>query len=504
MSQGPSGSRPPTGYIDDDRSKRLPPPIPRGPPIQNPTPTESPVALSISSAPQNAAQRPPFQVSTPPDQRSSRPIGVQNLLNPASSGDSGHVRPRPPNGDPSPSTGTIQRTRSPAPALSQPPSSMTTRSPVSVSLPSISQAQLSTFPQTAARAMTPRGSPSIYQPGLGHPSHTQNQPSYISREASNAGQGSYAPEMARIPSMQGDSHPSSIPASRSPPRRGSQDASRYKTLLDRTGNVATGSYPTGPQSDSPSTQYSSYSQVTRTPPGAAPPNVPTGQPQSFFTNPFTASGPVSSMAPMTFDGSAASGATAGSSYQMMTLDTENGPIQVPVDVQAASKVADEKRKRNATASHRFRQRRKEKERETSQSIARLEQQIRELEEEREHYHRERDYFREIAVRNPGQTHALPRPISPRQRRHTSMGGQINYGNLEFEGPESGNRSAGRNTRRRTSNYVPPTGPPPQVTDQPPLPPYDRQHLPKQHSGGVRHLQDPASLRGGPFNPTPRQ
>lgn len=109
------------------------------------------------------------------------------------------------------------------------------------------------------------------------------------------------------------------------------------------------------------------------------------------------------MAQMKFDGPPGS-STGGGSYQMMTLDTENGPIQVPVDVQAASKVADEKRKRNATASHRFRQRRKEKERETSQNIAKLEQQIREMEEEREHYRRERDYFREMATRNPGHAH----------------------------------------------------------------------------------------------------
>ena len=47
--------------------------------------------------------------------------------------------------------------------------------------------------------------------------------------------------------------------------------------------------------------------------------------------------------------------------QLMTLDTQQGPIQVPVDVTAASKVADEKRKRRATVAHRFRQRRVKKE-----------------------------------------------------------------------------------------------------------------------------------------------
>ena len=62
-------------------------------------------------------------------------------------------------------------------------------------------------------------------------------------------------------------------------------------------------------------------------------------------------------------------------YQMMTLDTENGPIQVPVDALAASKVADEKRKRNATASLRFRQRRKQKELESAQTIQKLEHRV---------------------------------------------------------------------------------------------------------------------------------
>ena len=186
---------------------------------------------------------------------------------------------------------------------------------------------------------------------------------------------------------------------------------------------------------------------------------------------------------------------------MMTLDTEQGPIQVPVDVQAASKVADEKRKRNATASHRFRQRRKEKERENSQNIAKLEDQIRQMEEEREHYRRERDYFREVAVRQPGQTHVLPRPLSPRQRRHNPMAGSMGFPNVQFDGAESGSRNGGRNTRRRTSAYVPPTGPPPQSTEPARvMPPYER-----MASNPIDHIQggDQArlSLKSGPFDPS---
>lgn len=104
-----------------------------------------------------------------------------------------------------------------------------------------------------------------------------------------------------------------------------------------------GAVATGPtQGD---TQYSPYSQVIHTPPPAPPSS--TGKPQSFFTAPFKA---------------------------LMTLDTEQGPIQIPFDVYMA-------RKRNATA---------------------LEDQIRQMEGER-------DYFREIAIRLLGQPHIPARP-----------------------------------------------------------------------------------------------
>ncbi len=71
-------------------------------------------------------------------------------------------------------------------------------------------------------------------------------------------------------------------------------------------------------------------------------------------------------------------------YSMMTMDTGSELLHVPVDMQAASKIADEKRKRNAAASHSFRQRRKAKERETTKKFSELEQKIRELEEERDY------------------------------------------------------------------------------------------------------------------------
>ena len=92
------------------------------------------------------------------------------------------------------------------------------------------------------------------------------------------------------------------------------------------------------------------------------------KPQSSLTLFSNAGGPSSTIAQTEFNVPAWSHAVGGSTYQMMTLDTENCPIQVPVDVQAAGKVADEKCKRNALASARFRQRRLEKQRESIQTI----------------------------------------------------------------------------------------------------------------------------------------
>lgn len=179
------------------------------------------------------------------------------------------------------------------------------------------------------------------------------------------------------------------------------------------------------QSASPSTSYSSYSQAGQTPPGQQhglvatqppqvsfripsynPPSHGTGAPQSSVSLGLSMPPSVTAMAP--------------GQQQMLTLDTEHGPIQVPLDVQAASKVADVKRKKNAGASARFRQRRKEKERQASHTIAKLEQQIRDANEERDFYRQERDYFRQIVMAMPGQAPHV-RPLSPARRRSMQTG-----------------------------------------------------------------------------------
>ena len=512
MSQRPATSSP-SSNSPHERSKCLPSLVSRTlPPIHNATaPVVSRIGSPGVSNTQNVSARTtPPPSSTPPDQRSSRPIGVQNLLNPTTSGDATNTQTRrrfsehmdsPPKASP---LAVMPRASTP----SLPASSMTNRSPVNVTLPSITPPLVNAYPQPLGRSMTPHLSPSSYGSGpvtVNNPSGTMDvkqSPFVLPRDHNGTGARGGLPDIVTATSLPGEAY--TLPPGTSPPdRRNSQDSIRYshmQNLLEKKNGVATGAQSAGSQGDSPSTQYSSYSHVSHTPPPTAAPPPSTGQPQSFFTAPFTAPGPASTMAQMGFD--ATSGSTAGgSTYQMMTLDTEQGPIQVPVDVQAASKVADEKRKRNATASHRFRQRRKEKERENSQNIAKLEDQIRQMEEEKEHYRRERDYFREVAVRQPGQSHVLPRPLSPRQRRLGSMSGPVGYPNVQFEGPETGSRNGGRNTRRRTSAYVPPTGPPPQsVEPTRPMPQYER-----LVSNTIDHAQggDQArhSLKSGPFDPS---
>lgn len=157
-----------------------------------------------------------------------------------------------------------------------------------------------------------------------------------------------------------------------------------------------------------------------------------------------------------------------SSIQLMTIKSQQGHnVQIPVDVQAASKGADEKRRRNAGASARFRARRKEKEREASMNISRLEQQLRDALEDADYYRTERDYFKSIVYQQPRPDRHYARPPSPRLRRpslppslatsSTRGGSEDSYGDFDEE-----SREEERNVRRRTSNYQAVPGPAPSL------------------------------------------
>lgn len=243
-------------------------------------------------------------------------------------------------------------------------------------------------------------------------------------------------------------------------------------------------------SESPNTSQSSYSNISQTSPqyryGA--PQVPQSPYQSQQA-------PSSNYPP----GSHASGISEahygiaqGQQYQM-TLDTEHGPMTVPVelDLQQASKVADEKRKRNAGASARFRQRRKEKEKEASVTIASLEKDIKELEELRDFYYTERNFWRDFAARTVGAAQLPPRARSPAPRRQSipmsSEGGSVL--SQEQAQPEV---QPTRAQRRRTGDYQPSFagGQPSASPMLPPQHPPQQQPYPSQGGGPLPPMQNP--------------
>ncbi|KAJ9627595.1 hypothetical protein H2204_009634 [Knufia peltigerae] len=206
----------------------------------------------------------------------------------------------------------------------------------------------------------------------------------------------------------------------------------------------------------------------------------------------------------------------GQTSMNLTLDTDQGPLVLPVelDLQQASRVADEKRKRNAGASARFRARRKEKEKEASQTISGLQEELRDLIEERDFYLSERDHFREIAARHVANPQLLQRPPSPRQRRMavaaagpapTSGASSEPQFSSEDSYREYHERESSISQRRRTGDYQPifvgaqtqsPSQPP--YTGFPPQPPVPLPQLPATTNGAYA---PPRSLPPGPPAPS---
>lgn len=373
----------------------------------------------------------PVSPSTPQKQRHSRPNGVEYLLNPTdedTTGAGGHQHND--DGMGSPWIAPIAATSRPA---TPPPTSMKKRPSGDITLPSITPA-LMNLHHPLSRSTTPR-SPISHEPYLitsSSPTATTNaqQPPVVfpqDQASALTGSGPLLPsEIVMAPSMPCAAHPPPVP----PPR----SSTRVQTQLGRTENPA--SRNSGP----PPAPF----QLTST-----------RKPESHFSTPFTSTGPTSTMPQPAFNIEAFDASTSEiwgqSQCQMMVLETEQGPVQVPIDVQAASKVTDEKRKRNANASHRFRQRRKEKEQETSNKISNLEAQAREITEEKLYYQQERDFLQDIVLRN--RIPLPPRPLSPRRRRHALVGGS------QTSDTETSAQNGGRNTRRRTVTYLPEGLPP---------------------------------------------
>ena len=226
-------------------------------------------------------------------------------------------------------------------------------------------------------------------------------------------------------------------------------------------------------SASPATSLSSYGQQTS-------PAPPYGHGPAHTAPPLFNGGPPSAA---TDTGSSYSGTPAlpperysipitsssQSSYQLLTLETQQGPRQIPVDVQAASKVADEKRKRNAGASARFRARRKQKEAEANTTISKLQRQLRESNEDRDFYIRERDELATLLYQTPGGGRHFPRPRSPRLDRASAP--STSSGEPSVTGtslPDHGEPSdSGRSIRPRTDSYQQLSPPTPVAQPAPP-------------------------------------
>jgi hypothetical protein len=353
----------------------------------------------------------------------------------------------------------------------------------------------------ARRVLTPRS------PGLRAASLSAR-----STSTSLAGlvQTSFAPGAGRIYTAEPGSHPESeippLPSASSAGRFGSSYppfSQSGRTEPGRAGGgrgvalaPASASIPAA-QSESPSTSHSSYSQFSQASPVVRYGNAT--MPPSMYSHSQTGRAmdhpqhglPPTAMGEAHYD-------VSHGSYQM-TFDTESGPMVVPVevDVQQASKMADEKRKRNAGASARFRARRKEKEKEANQTIESLQKVIRDITEERDFYLGERNFYRDFVARALGPIQVPIRPPSPQARRllppppSTALPAEdpsSRWRNPSGEGTESPTR----NQRRRTGDYQPPfaRGPPasPMINSQP--------------SGYGLSLGPPPPLQPSPFDPRP--
>jgi hypothetical protein len=194
-------------------------------------------------------------------------------------------------------------------------------------------------------------------------------------------------------------------------------------------------------------------------------------------------------------------------YQILTVATKQGNVQIPVDVQAASRLADEKRKRNAGASARFRARRKAKEQEATSTISRLEQEVREANEDAEFYRRERDFFAQIVYNSAAGREHFPRPQSPRHRRPslvsssatapTSTSPASGSGSVPPSAASVGSEHAEteRNVRRRTSTYMP-------ASDQTHAQSIPAQSFSNQNGHAAHHIQESTTARPPPRTAQP--
>ncbi len=367
----------------------------------------------------NVSMRPtPSSSSTPPERRLSGFIGVEHLLNSIAE-DITSAGGRQHDGE-----GTDFLRTAPMAAMSRLAAPSLPSTSNNITLPSITPALMNMSSHLLTRS-------NVWQPPSVHP---RDQASTL------MGSGPLPPsEIVTASSMLCAAHtpsasqPRSASQLRQVTQRGSNPSTypRIQTRFDRSGNLAALANPA-------SRNFSSIMHSPRnSPPSVLSQVASTGEPRFLFSAPFTSTGPASTMSQLAFDkkvfNAPTSKALGQSQCQMLTLETEQGPIQVPIDVQAASKVADEKRKRNATASHKFRKRRKDKEQKTSNNISNIEAQVREMT-------KERDFLQDVLLQNDI---FIP--------SHASLAGP------QFQDTETSTQNQDRSTRRRIGAYVPSQG-----------------------------------------------
>ncbi len=378
------------------------------------------------------------------DASPSRPLGMQNILNPSYNDDQARSQMEPPATSGRPSS-PPQSTA--APSLPQFAKRSTQASPMSEQ-PRVSSSRVE------RRILTPR-SPGLRTLSSGGRRGIAMDPFGISQSPMMRGDGrAYTTEGEQIRTSELPQLPPPTPARRS--------SNVFPTLTEPAPGgprrPSIGRSPFAPsaiqaQGESPSTSHSSYSHFSQSSPilRYGPSTQHPSSAQSGSARPSVTLPP----------GQSATNLGEGQ-YDMskgsygISIPTEGGQMLLPVelDVEQASKTANEKRKRNAGASARFRQWRKEKEREASQTISSLERNLRALEEERNHYRSERDFFRDLYARQLGPGQLPQRPVTPRAppvSRPSLRDTPPQWQDISRETSEP----LPRNLRRRTSSYPTP-------------------------------------------------
>jgi hypothetical protein len=493
MSQRSPASGPPSNAPRRD-SQALPPLSPSLSRAQSSynAPPESPYTSQPPAGPPGSTLRPldsvPAANRLPPllaDPPPSRPLGVHSILNPS------HHDVQ----SPYPTEHTTNPGRPSSPALTA-ASTLPQIAKRAAQPPSTTEELHSSDVSAERRILTPR-SPSLRRASSGGRRSIASGPFGTSQPPLMRGESRiYTAEPGPTKSSEIPQMPLPTPVGRPPnPYPSSAEPAPGQPRRPSGGRNPFAASAVQTQGESPSTSHSSYSHFSQSSPilryGASSQNASSLQP-----------GPTRQTVSLPPGQQSAAGLSEGQ-YDMskgsygISIPTEGGQMLLPVelDVEQASKTANEKRKRNAGASARFRQRRKEKEREASHTISNLERNLRGLEEERNHYRCERDFFRDLYARQVGPGQVPQRPPTP----HAQPVPPPSLGDTPPQWQDIARETSEplpRNVRRRTSSYPAsfpaPSGAPPMLPPQaqsygfgpqPPAPIFQNPFPPPRASGG---------------------